>query len=466
MSSAAAGTVAPMARARSAPAASPPPAPVAPRRPPRRARPVRRRPRRPPGPRLRHPRRRPGVGKTRLADQCLALADQHGRNVARATATEGSAVGAARRAGPPAAAGHRRRAVRPGGGGGRAAPGAPRTRRRQARWSCSSTTSTCSTPPRPRSCPSSSMPTSSSWWPPCDRTSPAAGGRRGAVAPGPGAAGRPGGPGPGRGRHAARTWCCADRSRRASVAEIWTASQGNVLLVRELVLGALDRGHLVEQRGVWRLVGPLVTTPRLRELIAARLGRLPPATVAALDMLAVWEPAGLATLEAIVGAAQLELLDRHGLLTVRTDGRRQEVRLAHPLYGEILRDRMPGPDPPPPPAGARRPHRRLRRPPPGGRHPGRHRPARRRPARPTPPCWSGPPAWPATARTSRRSSGWPGPRWPTASRRRPGCCWARRSTSWAGSPRPRTSSTPRTRRAPTPTTRRCSSTSPRSAPGT
>src|SRR5215213_10509357 len=31
-----------------------------------------------------------GVGKTRLADQCLALADRAGRNVARATATEGS----------------------------------------------------------------------------------------------------------------------------------------------------------------------------------------------------------------------------------------------------------------------------------------------------------------------------------------------------------------------------------------
>ena len=32
----------------------------------------------------------PGVGKTRLADQCLATADGSGRNVARATATEGS----------------------------------------------------------------------------------------------------------------------------------------------------------------------------------------------------------------------------------------------------------------------------------------------------------------------------------------------------------------------------------------
>ena len=33
-----------------------------------------------------------GVGKTRLADQCLALADRAGRNVARATATEGSST--------------------------------------------------------------------------------------------------------------------------------------------------------------------------------------------------------------------------------------------------------------------------------------------------------------------------------------------------------------------------------------
>ena len=30
-----------------------------------------------------------GVGKTRLADQCLAIADGRGRNVARATATDG-----------------------------------------------------------------------------------------------------------------------------------------------------------------------------------------------------------------------------------------------------------------------------------------------------------------------------------------------------------------------------------------
>jgi ATP/maltotriose-dependent transcriptional regulator MalT len=126
-----------------------------------------------------------------------------------------------------------------------------------------------------------------------------------------------------------------------TVTEICTASAGNVLFVRELVLGAVESGRLVHQRGVWRLVGALVTTPRLQEVVASRLGSLASSATDALDVLAVWEPASLATLEDIVGAEQLELLDRSGLLVVRTEGRRQQVTLAHPLYGEILRARMP-----------------------------------------------------------------------------------------------------------------------------
>ena len=50
---------------------------------------------------------------------------------------------------------------------------------------------------------------------------------------------------------------------------------------------------------------------------------------------------GLSALEELVGSVTLELLDRAGLLSVRMDGRRQVVRLSHPLHGEILRARMP-----------------------------------------------------------------------------------------------------------------------------
>jgi hypothetical protein len=70
------------------------------------------------------------------------------------------------------------------------------------------------------------------------------------------------------------------------------------------------------------------------------LGRSRHPATDALDILAVWEPAGLVALEAIVAPGRLEMLDRSGLLAVRADRRRQQVTLAHPLYGEILRARM------------------------------------------------------------------------------------------------------------------------------
>ena len=123
--------------------------------------------------------------------------------------------------------------------------------------------------------------------------------------------------------------------------QLWTASRGNALFLRELVLGALERGQLVKTHGVWRLAGGLVTTQRLGELIAARLRTVVGDPADALDLLAVWEPAGLSSLEAVVGREPLEALDRAGLLDVRSDGRRQLVRLAHPLYGEVVRTRMP-----------------------------------------------------------------------------------------------------------------------------
>jgi predicted ATPase len=127
----------------------------------------------------------------------------------------------------------------------------------------------------------------------------------------------------------------------SAVTEIWEASEGNVLFVRELVLGSVDSGRLVEQRATWRLRGPLVTTERLAELVEARLTGLQDAQLDALDVVAVCEPMGLSVLEGLVGINVLEALERAGLIALRTDGRRQLVTLAHPLYGEIRRGRMP-----------------------------------------------------------------------------------------------------------------------------
>ena len=123
----------------------------------------------------------------------------------------------------------------------------------------------------------------------------------------------------------------------AAVDAVWSASQGNPLYARELVIGALDGGHLRNDRGVWRLAGPLEATARLTDAIAARLDVVDAEARAALERTALWEPVGLSVLEAAVNPAAIERLERAGLVHIRRAGRRQQARLAHPLYGEILR---------------------------------------------------------------------------------------------------------------------------------
>ncbi len=123
----------------------------------------------------------------------------------------------------------------------------------------------------------------------------------------------------------------------AAAAELWSASKGNVLALRELVLGAQGRELLVQRDGVWCLDAPLAAPTRLRELVEARVGTLDPTARDVLEWLALCQPVSLGQLEATAGLAVLEGLERDGLITVRRDGRRESVRLAHPLHGDVLR---------------------------------------------------------------------------------------------------------------------------------
>jgi ATP/maltotriose-dependent transcriptional regulator MalT len=123
--------------------------------------------------------------------------------------------------------------------------------------------------------------------------------------------------------------------------DLWEASGGNVLALRELVLGALAREALVLRDGVWCLDGPLAPSTRVRELVDARIRGLDEQALSALELLALCQPVGLGQLEARFGLAALEALERDGLIAVRTDGRRESVRLNHPLHGEVLRARIP-----------------------------------------------------------------------------------------------------------------------------
>ncbi|MGH8999985.1 MAG: AAA family ATPase [Acidimicrobiia bacterium] len=127
---------------------------------------------------------------------------------------------------------------------------------------------------------------------------------------------------------------------QAVVARMALRSQGNALYLRELVAGALDAGTLHNDGGIWRLADDLTPSDRLVELVEIRLSGLGDPERWLLEVLALGEPLGPAELRTLSGLALAETLERRGLLASRTNGRRVEVRLAHPLYGEVLRSRL------------------------------------------------------------------------------------------------------------------------------
>jgi DNA-binding CsgD family transcriptional regulator len=127
----------------------------------------------------------------------------------------------------------------------------------------------------------------------------------------------------------------------ADAAHLAARCRGNVLFLRELVLGALDDGTLCDDGGIWRLTGPLAPSDRLVELVSDRLGNLAPTERALLELVSFGEPLGGAELSALGDRDLAERLERRGLLHGATEGRRLVVRLAHPLYGDVLRQQIP-----------------------------------------------------------------------------------------------------------------------------
>lgn len=127
----------------------------------------------------------------------------------------------------------------------------------------------------------------------------------------------------------------------ATVQRLWATAKRNTLLLRELVLAGIDSGALTEVEGVWRWEGPWVIAPRLVELIGARIGRLEADEKALLEILAYGEPLGVQLLARLVSPQALDAMATKDLLEIEHDRRRVLASLAHPLYGEVLREQCP-----------------------------------------------------------------------------------------------------------------------------
>ena len=123
----------------------------------------------------------------------------------------------------------------------------------------------------------------------------------------------------------------------SSMRQVAERSVGDPLFLRELVDGALESGALSEENGVWRLRGPLRPTARLVELVTMRLGALTDAERHVLELTAVGEPLAQPALDELAEATAVEALEDRGLITSRMDGRRLQVCMAHPVFGDVVR---------------------------------------------------------------------------------------------------------------------------------
>lgn len=91
------------------------------------------------------------------------------------------------------------------------------------------------------------------------------------------------------------------------------------------------------ETGTSSQLSSITSSPKLVDFVAGRLSWLDPAGRDSLAVVALAEPIGLAILEQVTEPRALVELERDGWITVTQDGRRTDVRLAHPLYGEVLR---------------------------------------------------------------------------------------------------------------------------------
>ncbi|HKA83184.1 MAG TPA: LuxR C-terminal-related transcriptional regulator [Acidimicrobiales bacterium] len=122
----------------------------------------------------------------------------------------------------------------------------------------------------------------------------------------------------------------------ATARRLFDVTRGNALFLRELVEEGIASGGLSEEAGVWRWDGPLSAGVRLRDLIAERLGGLDEPERDALELVALGEPLADPVVGRLVPDEVLRRLERRRVVDVGVVEGRIELRLAHPLFGDVL----------------------------------------------------------------------------------------------------------------------------------
>jgi len=123
-------------------------------------------------------------------------------------------------------------------------------------------------------------------------------------------------------------------------ARLASSAQGNPMYARELVEGSLAAGTLAPTGSGYAFRGDPVGTLQLEELVLARLAPLGRDQHRALEYLAVGGRLPHPVLDALIPAADLEDLERAGLIIARPDAPGLTIDVGHPLYRDMTRARL------------------------------------------------------------------------------------------------------------------------------
>ncbi len=127
----------------------------------------------------------------------------------------------------------------------------------------------------------------------------------------------------------------------SSAGRLWTITGGNPLYLREVVLTSLESGALAETSGEWRWRGKWAHGDRVQEIVSERVGRLSVDATHAVEIVALAGPLPVSLVTSLASARALEELEESALVVLAWEGDELDVDIAHPLHGEVLRDRMP-----------------------------------------------------------------------------------------------------------------------------
>jgi AAA ATPase domain len=126
-----------------------------------------------------------------------------------------------------------------------------------------------------------------------------------------------------------------------TAARLYQLSGGVPLVLRELIRLILASGAITARRGVWSLTGRVPADTGLAHLVSVRLDELSAAQREAAEAVALAEPVELAVLERFTDQLAAEQLETLGLLVTSGEDDAETLRIAHPLYAELLLAGLP-----------------------------------------------------------------------------------------------------------------------------